>query len=226
MRKQKSCLEKEIMQETMPGTRRKEDHERPGWTTSRRGQDSLWKSQSEWQRTEINGKGTSMMWPTLGSRTAKEQNRTGTSGYKKCWLSRRCALVQVTKLVAPVHMRDLVSTCQNHTSQYVKLVSLWSQSYIGSGCRNVLPPPPQHRVTSQPTSKPLYQAKIWLFQFHSHISTTVWYDYRNNHTKNNTKAVVCWHTCNENERKTCDVYTNRLCDFTDTTGNKWFSPFP
>ena len=52
-----------------------EGHARPGWTTSRRGQDSPWKSQSEWQRTEINGESTPMVWPTLGSRTAKEQNR-------------------------------------------------------------------------------------------------------------------------------------------------------
>jgi len=27
-------------------------------------------------RTGINGESTSMVWPTLGSRTAKEQNRT------------------------------------------------------------------------------------------------------------------------------------------------------
>ena len=78
MKKQGSFLEKEIMQGTMPGARRRG---RPrtawdGWTTSRRGQDSPWKSQSEWQRTEINGESTSMVWPTLGSRTAKEQNRT------------------------------------------------------------------------------------------------------------------------------------------------------
>jgi len=45
-----------------------EDHTRPGWTTSRRGQDSQWKSQSKWQRTEINRENTSMVWPTLGSR--------------------------------------------------------------------------------------------------------------------------------------------------------------
>jgi len=32
------------------------------------------KSQSEWQRTEINGQSTSMVWPTRGSRTAEEQN--------------------------------------------------------------------------------------------------------------------------------------------------------
>ena len=41
MRKQCSCLEKEIMQGTLP------PGARPGWTTSRRGQDSPWKSQSE-----------------------------------------------------------------------------------------------------------------------------------------------------------------------------------
>ena len=79
-RKQGSCVDKEIMQGTMPCSavvhEGEEDHARPGWTTSRRGQDSPWKSQSEWQRTGINGESTSMVWPTLGSRTAKEQNRT------------------------------------------------------------------------------------------------------------------------------------------------------
>jgi len=53
-----------------------EGHARPGWITSRRGQDSPWKSQSEWQRTGTIGESMSMVWPTLGSRTAKEQNRT------------------------------------------------------------------------------------------------------------------------------------------------------
>ena len=52
-----------------------EDHARPGWTTSRCGQDSPWKSQSEWQRTEINGESMSMVWQTLGSRTAREQQQ-------------------------------------------------------------------------------------------------------------------------------------------------------
>ena len=42
-RKQGSCLEKEIMQRTMPGARRRG---RPRWTTSRHGQDSPWNSQS------------------------------------------------------------------------------------------------------------------------------------------------------------------------------------
>ena len=48
MRKQGSCLEKDILQGTMPGARiGEEGHARPGRTTSRRGQDSPWKSQSE-----------------------------------------------------------------------------------------------------------------------------------------------------------------------------------
>ena len=62
-----------------------EGHARRGWTMSRCGQDSPWKIQSEWQRTEINLKSTSMVWPTLGSRTAKEQNRTYTL-YSVSWL--------------------------------------------------------------------------------------------------------------------------------------------
>ena len=47
MRKQGSCLEKEIMQEQCQVHEGKEGHAWPGWTTSRRGQDSPWKSQSE-----------------------------------------------------------------------------------------------------------------------------------------------------------------------------------
>jgi len=48
MSKQGSCQEKEIMQGTMPGVHAvEEDHTRPEWTTSIRGQNSPWKSQSE-----------------------------------------------------------------------------------------------------------------------------------------------------------------------------------
>ena len=47
MRKQGSCLKKEIMQGKCQVHAGEEDHARPGWTTSRRGQDSPWKSQSE-----------------------------------------------------------------------------------------------------------------------------------------------------------------------------------
>ena len=42
-----------------------------------------WKSQSEWQRTGIHGESTSMVWPTLGSRTSKEQNRTERNMYDR-----------------------------------------------------------------------------------------------------------------------------------------------
>jgi len=54
-----------------------EGHARPGWTTSRLGQDSPWKSQSEWQRTEINGESTSIAWLTRGSRTQRTQQNIG-----------------------------------------------------------------------------------------------------------------------------------------------------
>jgi len=54
-----------------------EYHARPGWTTSWRGQDSPRKGQSEWQSTEINGESTSMVWPTLESRTAKDRVSLG-----------------------------------------------------------------------------------------------------------------------------------------------------
>ena len=57
MRKQGSCLEKEIMQGTMPGeayltillrcTQAGEDHAWPGWTTSIRKQNYPWKSHSK-----------------------------------------------------------------------------------------------------------------------------------------------------------------------------------
>jgi len=35
------------MQGTMPGAAGEEEHALPGWITSRRGQDSPWKNQSE-----------------------------------------------------------------------------------------------------------------------------------------------------------------------------------
>ena len=66
------------MQGTMLGARRR-GRPRIAWIDNiKHGQDSLWKSQSERERTEINGESTSMVWPTLGSRTAKDakkQNR-------------------------------------------------------------------------------------------------------------------------------------------------------
>ena len=80
-----------------------EGHARPGWTTSRHGQDSLWKSQSKRQRTGINRESTSMMWPTLGWSTAKEQNRTLPLHCPpvlwRCWLGGRKGIWPVTNWV-------------------------------------------------------------------------------------------------------------------------------
>jgi len=75
MRKQGSCLEKKIMQGTMPGAcRRGRPH--IAWMDNIKTWTGLpWKSQSEWQRTE-NRESMSMVWPTLGSRTAKKKKQS------------------------------------------------------------------------------------------------------------------------------------------------------
>ena len=75
MRKQGSRLENEIMQGTMPGARRR-GRPRTAWMdnikkwTGLRVEESIrmTKDRDKWKKYV-------MMWPTLGSRTAKEQNR-------------------------------------------------------------------------------------------------------------------------------------------------------
>jgi len=77
MRKQGSCLEKEIMQEQCQGHAGEEDPH--GLDGQHQDMDKTLRgrvSQLEKQRTGTNGESTSMVWPTLGSRTAKEQNKT------------------------------------------------------------------------------------------------------------------------------------------------------
>jgi len=70
-------LEKEIMKGTMQGARRR-GRPRTAWMdniTSIHGQDSPWKSQLlPVKMTEIEKVRPCGLWPTLGSRTAKEQN--------------------------------------------------------------------------------------------------------------------------------------------------------
>jgi len=66
---------KEIMQGAMPGARR------PGrphltWIEKKDVDRTLCGGVSQNERIEINGESKSMLWPTLGLRTAKEQNRT------------------------------------------------------------------------------------------------------------------------------------------------------
>ena len=82
MRKQGNCMEKEIMQGTMPGTRmrgrpRTRGRKRTAWMDNIKTWTGL--SVEESIRMTEDGdkwrKYTSMVWPTLGSRTTKEQNR-------------------------------------------------------------------------------------------------------------------------------------------------------
>ena len=74
MRKQGSCLEKEIMQGTMPGARRR-GRPRTAWMDNIKTWTGLSVEESI-RMKEINGESTSTVWPTLGSRTATEQNRS------------------------------------------------------------------------------------------------------------------------------------------------------
>jgi len=63
------------MQGTMPGARRRA-RPRTAWIDNIKTWTGLSVEESI-RMTEINGESTSMVWPTLGSRMAKEQNRCG-----------------------------------------------------------------------------------------------------------------------------------------------------
>jgi len=73
MRKQESCLEKETMQGTMPGACRRG---RPctAWIDNIKTWTGLPVEESV-RMTEINGESASVVWPAVGPRTAKEQDR-------------------------------------------------------------------------------------------------------------------------------------------------------
>jgi len=76
MRKEGSCLEKEIMQGTMPGASRR-GRPRTAWMDNIKTWSGLSVEESiRITEDRINGESTSMVWPTLGLRAAKEQNRT------------------------------------------------------------------------------------------------------------------------------------------------------
>jgi len=72
---------KEITQGTMPGARRR-GRPRTAWMDNKTCT-GLPMEQSV-RMTEINGESTFMAWPTLGSRTAKEQNRTVREALQRC----------------------------------------------------------------------------------------------------------------------------------------------
>jgi len=71
---QGNCLEEEIMQGTMPGARRR-GRPRTAWVANIKSWTGLWKSQSEWQRIEINGESTSI-WCGQPSDRGRLRNRT------------------------------------------------------------------------------------------------------------------------------------------------------
>ena len=73
IRKEGSCLEKEIMQGTMPGARRR-GRPRTAWVDNFKTWTGLPVEKSIMTEAEINGESISMVWPTLGLRTAKEQD--------------------------------------------------------------------------------------------------------------------------------------------------------
>ena len=78
MGKQESCLEKETMQGTMPGACRRG---RPctAWMDNIKTWTGLPVEESV-RMTEINGESASVVWPAVGPRTAKEQDRGRMSG--------------------------------------------------------------------------------------------------------------------------------------------------
>ena len=77
MRKQGSCLEKEIIQGTMPGARRR-GRPRTAWMDNIKTWTGLSVEESITMKEDRDRDSTSMVWPSLGSRTARttEQNRT------------------------------------------------------------------------------------------------------------------------------------------------------
>jgi len=75
IRKQGSCLEKEIMQRTMPGARRR-GRPRTAWMDNIKTWTGLSVEESIRMTKDRDkcGESTSMLWLTPGSRTAEEQN--------------------------------------------------------------------------------------------------------------------------------------------------------
>jgi len=75
MRKQGNCLEKKIMQGTMPDVRRR-GRPHTAWIDNIKSWTGLPVEEPiESQRIQINRESMSMVWPTLESRPAKERNR-------------------------------------------------------------------------------------------------------------------------------------------------------
>ena len=90
MRKEGSCLEKELMEGTVPGVRRR-GRPHTAWMDNIKTWTGLPVEESI-RMTEINGESTSIVWPTLGSRTAKEQTGFVRSIRSSFWCGNICSL--------------------------------------------------------------------------------------------------------------------------------------
>jgi len=100
-------------------TQARKTTQEPGWTTSTLRQDSRWKSQSEWQRTGINGESTSMVWPTLRLRTVKEQKNIVNNMWSCRWQTGTSVAVFTDKAL--------------YNSTYMVWLITWTSSCFTSG---------------------------------------------------------------------------------------------
>jgi len=82
----------------------------------------------EWQRIEINGESTSMVWPTLGARKAKEQNRTEPRLASSLWFSNSTCSGRVL-FPSPNQQHQALSGTQNYWSQSGK-VTHWPHRFL------------------------------------------------------------------------------------------------
>jgi len=123
MSKQGSCLEKEIVQGTTPAARRRG---RPctAWMDNIKMWTGLPVEESVRMTEDRDRESTSMAWPTLGSRTAEEQNRTGlvvAAAYQPLlsavlFISRQSSeSLSVTKLDENSHQMDFTTSMQTRT---------------------------------------------------------------------------------------------------------------
>ena len=66
-------------------------------------------------RTEINGESTSMVWPTVGSRTAKERNRTldcrSDVDDVVLQMMAACAATAILRAHLPSHTSSVLTSC-------------------------------------------------------------------------------------------------------------------
>jgi len=128
-----------------------------------------WRLMTEWQRTEINGESTSMVWPTLGSKTAKERCLKAERDLQRC----RGAERKADKALAD----DCVGRLTSHwrpasvsVTDSLRVGACWvrpSCTGLGSICWRHLaasPPPPAAAAGLSAASWRLSVANGWCFE--------------------------------------------------------------